>query len=93
MQEAVLNLTRVKFTPTLATGKPLARTGNRSTTGGYADLVRCAGDGVNDYVYMMVPPDNAGTVRGDVRRHRPPGPASRRPLQYAAGARPQLRPN
>src|SRR5206468_3002961 len=29
MQEAVLNLTRVKFTPTLATGQPLQRTGNR----------------------------------------------------------------
>src|SRR5690349_12130910 len=58
MQEAVLNLTRVKFTPTLATGKPLERTGNRSTTGSYADLVRCQGDGVNEYIYMIVPPDN-----------------------------------
>ncbi len=47
MQEAVLNLTRVKFTPTLATGKPLARTGNRSVTGSYADL-RCSGSGSND---------------------------------------------
>jgi formyl-CoA transferase len=58
MQEAVLNLTRVKFTPTLATGKPLARTGNRSSTGGYADLVRCSGGGPNDHVYLIVPPDN-----------------------------------
>ena len=58
MQEAVLNLTRVKFTPTLATGKPLARTGNRSSTGGYADLVRCSGGGPNDHVYVIVPPDN-----------------------------------
>jgi formyl-CoA transferase len=58
MQEAVLNLTRVKFTPTLATGRPLERTGNRSTTGSYADLVRCRGDGVNEYVYMILPPDN-----------------------------------
>jgi formyl-CoA transferase len=58
MQEAVLNLTRVKFTSTLATGKPLARTGNRSSTGGYADLVRCAGGGPNDQVYLIVPPDN-----------------------------------
>jgi formyl-CoA transferase len=58
MQEAVLNLTRVKFTPTLATGKPLARTGNRSTTGSYADLVRCRGEGVNEYIYMILPPDN-----------------------------------
>jgi formyl-CoA transferase len=58
MQEAVLNLTRVKYTGTLATGKPLARTGNRSATGGYSDLIRCAGDGVNDYIYIIVPPDN-----------------------------------
>jgi formyl-CoA transferase len=58
MQEAVLNLTRVKYTGTLATGKPLGRTGNRSATGGYSDLIRCAGEGVNDYIYIIVPPDN-----------------------------------
>jgi formyl-CoA transferase len=58
MQEAVLNLTRVKFTQTLATGKPLERTGNRSATGGWSDLLRCAGNGSNDYVYMTIPPDN-----------------------------------
>jgi len=58
MQEAVLNLTRVKFTPTLATGKPLARSGNRSATGGYSDLVRCQGNGANDGVYLIIPPDN-----------------------------------
>src|SRR5215475_10272373 len=57
MQEAVLNITRVKFTPTLSTGKPLERTGNRSFSGAYADLVRCAGAGVNDYGYLMLPPD------------------------------------
>src|SRR5438874_6878741 len=66
MQEAVLNLTRVKFTGTLATGQPLARTGNRSVTGSYADLVRCAGDGVNEYVYMMLPPDNPVTFEAMV---------------------------
>ena len=59
MQEAVLNITRVKFTPTLATGKPLERIGNASASGAYADLVHCAGEGANDYVYMMLPPDNA----------------------------------
>jgi len=48
MQEAVLNLTRVKYTGTLATGEPLGRTGNRSATGGWSDLVRCAGSGRND---------------------------------------------
>ena len=58
MQEAVLNLTRVKFTGTLATGKPLERTGNRSPTGGWSDLVRCAGVGSDDYVYITIPPDN-----------------------------------
>src|SRR5262249_5687465 len=58
MQEAVLNITRVKFTPTLANGKPLERLGNRSASGAYADLVRCAGGGPNDYVYLMLPPDN-----------------------------------
>src|SRR5947207_15711389 len=67
MQEAVLNLTRVKFTPTLATGKPLARSGNRSITGSYADLVRCAGEGVNEYVYMMLPPDNPATFEAMVQ--------------------------
>ena len=59
MQEAVLNITRVKFTPTLSTGRPLERMGNRSASGAYADLVRCAGAGPNDYVYLMLPPDNA----------------------------------
>jgi len=58
MQEAVLNLTRVKYTGTLATGKPLERTGNRSSTGGWSDLLRCSGGGSNDYVYITIPPDN-----------------------------------
>jgi formyl-CoA transferase len=63
MQEAVLNLTRVKFTQTLATGQPLGRSGNRSLSGSYADLIRCAGangadGGANEYVYMMLPPEN-----------------------------------
>jgi formyl-CoA transferase len=58
MQEAVLNLTRVKYTGTLATGKPLERSGNRSPTGGWSDLLRCAGNGVDDYVYITIPPDN-----------------------------------
>src|ERR1051326_3970918 len=58
MQEAVLNLTRVKFTGPLATGEPLRRSGNRSPTGGYSDLIRCAGGGIDDYIYIIVPPDN-----------------------------------
>src|SRR6202049_1611628 len=58
MQEAVLNLTRVKYTGTLGTGEPLGRSGNRSATGGYSDLIRCKGGGANDSVYLIVPPDN-----------------------------------
>jgi formyl-CoA transferase len=87
MQEAVLNITRVKFTPTLATGRPLERMGNRSASGAYADLVRCAGAGSNDYVYLMLPPDNAepfdalveilgrDDLRSDVRFSTPPARA------------------
>jgi len=87
MQEAVLNITRVKFTPTLAVGKPLERLGNRSASGAYADLVRCAGAGPNDYVYLMLPPDNAepfealveiigrGDLRADPRFATPPARA------------------
>jgi len=87
MQEAVLNLTRVKFTQTLATGEPLGRTGNRSLSGAYADLVRCAGAGVNEYVYMMLPPDNPQSfaamvevigrpdLRDDARFNTPPARA------------------
>jgi formyl-CoA transferase len=58
MQEAVLNLTRVKFTGTLATGEPLMRSGNQSPTGGYSDLIHCQGDGANAGVYMAIPSDN-----------------------------------
>src|SRR5258708_32396613 len=61
MQEAVLNLTRVKFTQTLATGEPLARTGNRPLSRSDADLLRCAGTGPNEDVYMMLPPANPQT--------------------------------
>src|SRR6266436_3648300 len=58
MQEAVLNITRVKYTQTLATGRPLERTGNRAATGGWSDLLRCSGSGSDDYVYITIPPDN-----------------------------------
>src|SRR5438874_3379230 len=57
MQEAVLDLTRVKYTSTLATGEPLRRTGNRSPSGAYSGLLRCAGDGPDDYIYMMLQAD------------------------------------
>jgi formyl-CoA transferase len=58
MQEAVLNLTRVKFTPVLTTGKPMPRVGNGSFAGGFANTLRCAPGGANDYVYLMIPADN-----------------------------------
>jgi formyl-CoA transferase len=58
MQEAVLNLTRVKFTPVLTTGKPMPRLGNGSFAGGFANTLRCVPGGPNDYVYLMIPPDN-----------------------------------
>ncbi len=45
MQEAVLNLTRVKFTQVLTTGKPMPRIGNRSFAGGFANTLRCARGG------------------------------------------------
>jgi formyl-CoA transferase len=58
MQEAVLNLTRVKFTQVLTTGKPMPRLGNRSFAGGFANTLRCAPGRPNDYVYLMIPADN-----------------------------------
>ena len=62
MQEAVLNLTRVRFTGTLTDGAPEQRQeslrgGRPGTVGG---LFRCSPGGPNDYVYLMLPPDNPG---------------------------------
>src|SRR5262249_59741905 len=57
MQEALRTLTRVRSTPPRRDGKPPGRTATRSATGGYADLIRCAGDGSNDAVYLIIPPD------------------------------------
>lgn len=58
MQEAVLNLTRVKFTHVLTSGEPMPRLGNGSFSGGFANTLQCAPGGPNDYVYLMIPPDN-----------------------------------
>lgn len=58
MQEAVLNLTRVKFTQVLTNGEPMPRLGNGSFSGGFANTLQCAPGGMNDYVYLMIPPDN-----------------------------------
>ena len=66
MQEAVLNLTRIRFTGTLKDGSPelrqssdLAR--NPRSVGG---LFACAPGGPNDYIYLMMPPDNPGMFEG-----------------------------
>ena len=62
MQEAVLNLTRVRFTGTLTDGTPEPRQeslqGHRP--GAVGGLFACAPAGPNDYVYLMLPPDNPG---------------------------------
>ena len=60
MQEAVLNLTRVYFTGTLTDGASEPRQpgvrGDR--IGGVRGLFPCAPGGPNDYVYLLLPPDN-----------------------------------
>ena len=53
MQDAVLNLMRVRFVETLPAGEPVRRTGNRIW--GIPDLVYpCSGGGPNDYVSMVI---------------------------------------
>jgi formyl-CoA transferase len=61
MQETVLNLTRVKYVHTMATGQPIPRTGNRSPSRSYSGLLQCAGDRTDDSVYIMIQPDAADT--------------------------------
>ena len=54
MQEAVLNLLRVKFTGQYANGKIIERPGNFSTTGSLAGIYPCKGGGSNDYVFISI---------------------------------------
>src|ERR687895_2422677 len=61
MQEAVLNVTRIKFAGTLADGRPFERTGNRSPSGSFAGLLRCAGGRPEDAVYIMLQTDSPKT--------------------------------
>ena len=65
MQETVLNLTRVKFTGTLTDGTPEPRQesleGRRP--GAVGGLFACTPSGPNDYVYLMLPPDNPGMFK------------------------------
>jgi len=62
MQEAVLNLTRVRFTGTLTDGSAEPRQASHEgrRPGSVGGLFVCAPGGSNDYVYLMLPPDNPG---------------------------------
>jgi formyl-CoA transferase len=62
MQEAVLNLTRVRFAGTLGHGKPEPRLQFPSLGHplGLGGLFPCAPGGPNDYVYMIIPPEHNG---------------------------------
>jgi|TARA_B100001964_G_scaffold61805_1_gene70298 formyl-CoA transferase len=62
MQEAVLNLTRVRFTGTLTDGsaEPRQTSHEGRRPGSVGGLFVCAPGGPNDYVYLMLPPDNPG---------------------------------
>ena len=65
MQEAVLNLTRVRFTGTLTDGTPEPRQDDEfaGRPGTVSGLFACLEGGPNGYVYMMLPPDNAGMFK------------------------------
>ena len=69
MQEAVLNLTRVRFTGTLADSEPEPRPDNLRGVreGAVGGLMPCAPGGPNDYVYLMLPPDNPGMFKSAMR--------------------------
>jgi formyl-CoA transferase len=69
MQEAVLNLTRVRFTGTLANGEPEPRQdGIRANrAGSVGGLFQCAPGGPNDYVYLMIPPDSPAMFTAAMR--------------------------
>ena len=53
MQDAVLNLMRVRYVETFSTGEPVARTGNR-VWGSPNMVYPCAPGGPNDYVTMVI---------------------------------------
>ncbi len=53
MQDAVLNLMRVRYVETFATGDPVPRTGNR-VWGSPSMVFPCAPGGPNDYVTMVI---------------------------------------
>ena len=69
MQEAVLNLTRVEFTETIAGQGPALR--HETLRDGFpksvSGLFPCAGGGPNDYVYLTIYSDNKGMFEGTMR--------------------------
>ena len=69
MQEAVLNLTRVRFTGTLLDGAPEPR--QEDLRGGsptsVAGLFRCAPGGPNGYAYLTIPFDNPSMFEAAMR--------------------------
>ena len=69
MQEAVLNLTRVRLTGTLVDGRPERRPDNLRgvRAGAVGGLMPCAPGGPNDYVYVLVPADNPGMFTSAMR--------------------------
>ena len=56
MQDAVVNLTRIRMIETLASGKPVVRSGNR-TWGAPSTVYRCRPGGPNDYVTIYLAGD------------------------------------
>lgn len=54
MQEAVLNLLRVKFTGQYVTGKPIERPGNVSAGNSLGGVYSCKGSGPNDFVFINI---------------------------------------
>lgn len=66
MQEAVLNLTRVRFTGTLTDGKPEPRP-EFGAAAGLGGVIPCAPGGPNDYAYLMIPPDSEEMFRAAMR--------------------------
>jgi formyl-CoA transferase len=54
MQEAVLNLLRIKFTGQYATGETIERVGNSNPYGSVGGTYACKGGGPNDYVFINI---------------------------------------
>ncbi|MDP6422189.1 MAG: CoA transferase [SAR202 cluster bacterium] len=69
MQEAVLNLTRVRFTGTLTDGTPEPRQNSHESRrpDSVGGLFACAPGGPNDYVYLTMPPDNPGMFKAGMQ--------------------------